>query len=438
MSTSTNQKLSSIPIKIINAPTKGVAGHFKWKRRTVQMTILLLLVLIPVSGLFRIDPENGALVVLGWQIWFADFFLISGLWITILSALVALYSVAGTVVCGWACPQNTVSEWANHMTRKLLGKRAEISLEGEATKIAESKNKLINWTLLVLAFLCASMFFALLPLLYFYPPEVVWSFVTFREDPRLAGSLHWIYTVWVLMILLDIAFVRHFWCRFACIYKVWQHSFKTEQTLHVLYDSSRANECEKCNYCVTTCFIALDPRKTEIYDSCINCGDCIDACNSLQGKKGKVGLLKFEIAQREKRKLTKLRDNSMSLAGRLRWTTPFALIGITLLTWGIWTYQPYHLSVGYLTAGQSQSARDYRVEISSKRYRPSELNVSVEGLPQDAFTISSNKINLDTVGRTSVTISMLPKLQKGLHPFVVVVHSKDGWVGRFTMQHFVE
>jgi polyferredoxin len=438
MSSVPNKKLSSIPIKVINTAPNGGTGKYKWKRRAIQIIILVLLVLIPVSGLFRFDPENGALVVLGWQIWLADFFLISGLWITILSALVALYSVAGTVVCGWACPQNTVSEWANHMTHKLLGKRAEVSLNGDAPTISAEKNTLLNWTLLGLAFLGAAMFFALLPLLYFYPPDIVWSFITFRDDPRLAGSLHWIYAVWVVMILLDIAVVRHFWCRFACIYKIWQHSFKTEQTLHVLYDASRANECEKCNYCVTTCFIDLDPRKTEIYDSCINCGDCIDACNNLQAKKGKVGLLKFELGQREKRKIRQFRDNSMSLLSRLRWTAPFALVGLILLAWGFWSYQPYHLSVGYLTTLQNQSAREYRVEVASKRYRPTELSVSVEGLPLDSYTLSSDKISLDTVGRVSVVISMSPKMQRGLHPFVVVARSKDGWVGRFNMQHFVE
>jgi polyferredoxin len=241
-----------------------------------------------------------------------------------------------------------------------------------------------------------------------------------------------------MMILLDIAVIRHFWCRFACIYKIWQHSFKTEQTLHVLYDASRSNECEKCNFCVTTCFIDLDPRKTEIYDSCINCGDCIDACNKLQARKGNTGLLKFELGQRESRKIRQLRDGSMSLLGRLRWTAPFALLGLILFAWGVWSYQPYHMSVGYLTTAQNQSARDYRVEIASKRYRATEITVSVEGLPQGAFTLSGDKVKLESVGRASLVISMSPTLQRGLHPFVVVARSNDGWIGRFNMQHFVE
>ena len=438
MSSGVNKTLSSIPIKVIGSGAKRGAANFRWKRRAVQITILLLLVLIPVSGLFRIDPENGALVVLGWQIWFADFFLISGLWIILASVLVTLYSVAGTVFCGWACPQNTLAEWANHMTHKLLGKRAEVSLNGDAPKVAAAKNKALNWTLLGLSFLCAAMLVALLPLLYFYPPDVVWSFITLRTDARLAGSLYWIYSVWVLIIFLDIAVLRHFWCRFACVYRVWQHSFKTKETLHVVYDASRADECEKCNYCVTTCFIELDPRKTEIYDSCINCGDCIDACNNLQAKKGGTGLLRFELGQRATGKIRQFRDNSMSLLSRFRWTAPFATLGVIMFAWGIWSYQPYHIAVGYLQTAHNQSARDYRIEVSSKRYRPTELSLSVEGLPLDAFTLSNLKVNLASVGRTSVFLSVSPKLQRGLYPIVVVVHSNDGWTGRFNVQHFVE
>ena len=438
MSSSINKTLSSIPVKVVGSVASRGVSNFRWKRRAVQILILMLLVLIPVSGLFRIDPENGAFVVLGWQIWFADFFLVTGLWIMLASALVALYSVAGTVFCGWACPQNTLSEWANHMTHKLLGKRAEVSLTGEAPKVAAAKNKILNWSLLGLSFLSAAMLFALLPLLYFYPPDVVWSFITVREDARLAGSLYWIYSVWVLIILLDIAVLRHFWCRFACVYKVWQHSFKTKETLHVVYDSSRSDECAKCNYCVTTCFIDLDPRRTEVYDSCINCGDCIDACNNLQAKKGMGGLLRFEFGQRKAGKVREFRDNSMSLLSRFRWTTPFAFLGAVMFAWGLWSYQPYHVAVGTQDMTHDHSGRDYRIEISSKRYRPSELTMSVEGLQQNDFTLSNPKVSFESVGRKSVFLAVSPKLKRGLYPFVVVVHSKDGWSGRFNVLHFVE
>src|ERR1700693_4553940 len=175
MSSSVNKTLSSIPIKIIGSTAKKGMPKFHWKRRILQVAVLMLLVIVPVSGLFRVSPEDAALVVLDRQIWLGDFFWICGLWIVLACAMVSLYSVAGTVFCGWACPQNTVSEWANHMTHKLLGKRAEVSLTGEAPLVAAAKNKVLNWALLGLAFLLAAMFFALVPLLYFYPPDVVWS-----------------------------------------------------------------------------------------------------------------------------------------------------------------------------------------------------------------------------------------------------------------------
>ena len=73
------------------------------------------------------------------------------------------------------------------MTHKLLGKRAEVSLTGEAPKVAAAKNKALNWTLLGLSFIGAAMFFALLPLLYFYPPDVVWSFHDFQNRYKIGG-----------------------------------------------------------------------------------------------------------------------------------------------------------------------------------------------------------------------------------------------------------
>jgi polyferredoxin len=322
------------------------------------------------------------------------------------------------------------------LTHKLLGKRAEVSLIGDAPVIAAAKNKALNWGILGISFFMAAMFFALVPLFYFYPPETIWSFVIFRPDPKLASSLHWIYTVCVLIIFLDIAVIRHFWCRFACIYRVWQHSFKTRQTLHVAYDASRADECLKCGYCVTTCFVELDPRKTDIYDSCINCGECIDACNNLHAKTGGNGLLRFHIGEREQRKLRAFRDNTMSLLSRLSWTVPFSVLGAVMFAWGIFSYAPYHMSVGKIADVANSAQSNYRNAIANKRYAPSELAIRIEGLPPSEFHLSAPEVQLDPVGRTSITLSIARNLHPGLYPIVVEVRAQDGWVGRFNIQHF--
>ena len=51
MSSSMNKALSSIPIKVIGPGMKKGAGNYQWKRRAIQIIILVLLVIIPVSGL---------------------------------------------------------------------------------------------------------------------------------------------------------------------------------------------------------------------------------------------------------------------------------------------------------------------------------------------------------------------------------------------------
>ncbi len=432
---SKSQSIGAIPVKVVGATAPQPAFH--WKRRGVQLLVIALAVLVPATGLLRIDPEAGGLVVIDRQIWFSDCFLISGLWIALASCLVLLYSAAGTVFCGWVCPQNSLAEWANYLTRKLLGKRAEVSLEGSG-RVAAAKNRLLNWLVLGLAFIAAAMFFALIPLFYFYPPVMIWHFATFQQDAHLAPSLHWIYTVCVLIIFLDIAMLRHFWCRFSCIYRVWQHSFKTRQTLHVAYDASRADECAKCNYCVTTCFLNLDPRKTEVFDSCINCGECIDACNRLHAKQGTAGLLRFEMGERAQKKTSKFRTAAVSLLARAKWASTFTALGVVMILWGLWSYEPYHVAVYRAETQQARTIQDYRIAVANKFYRPAGFHIRVDGLPPGSYQLSSDNLSLSPAGRSSVTLSISRDLPRGLYAIVVTVAAADGRADKFHIQHFSE
>ncbi len=436
MSTGTKQTaLAGIPVKVVSAnPGKS---EFHWKRRLSQVLVVALAVIVPVSGLLRIDPEAGAFVVLDHQIWFSDFFLMFGMWATVASSLVLLYSGAGTVFCGWVCPQNTLAEWANNMTHKLLGKRAELSMSGAMPTVAAAKNKLVNWLLLGVACFVAALFFALIPLFYFYPPLMVWHFMTFRHDANLAPSLYWIYSVGVLVMFVDIAVIRHFWCRFACIYRVWQHTFKTRHTLHVAYDAARADECAKCNYCVTSCFVGLDPRHTDVYDSCITCGECIDACNRLHAKQGTGGLLRFEMGERVRRGSV-LRTATVSLFARARWASAFTALGIAMFAWGLWTYQPYHLAVGHADRQPGHTIQDYRIAVTNKIYHPAELTVQVHGLPPGSYHLSADKIALTAAGRGSVGLAVDRGLKHGVYRVLVTVKAMDGWTGNFSIQHFSE
>ena len=426
--------VTKIPVKI---EQPRVSNKLHWQRRAVQIGTILLAILIPATGLFRIDPVAGAFVIIDRQIWWSDFFLVFGVWMLLAGGLVMVYSALGTSFCGWSCPQNTLAEWANHLTAKLLGKRAEIGLHGEKMQVASSKNKWPRWLLLGTILMAISMVIALIPLFYFYPLDVIWSFVSLREDMRLAGSIHYIYTIFVLVIFVDIGFIRHFWCRFMCVYKVWQHGFKTKQTLHIKYDESRSDECEKCNLCVTSCFIYLDPRKTDIYDTCINCGECVTACNNLHAKKGQTGLLSFEIGERKNKRRPFFRVNLGSLSTRLKWTMPFILLGLVMFVSGIVTYDRYHLAVYRADVTLSHGIHEYRIGVSNKLYKPATVSVKVEGLKPEQYKLERNQAVFDTVGRIDLSLQILEGLPAGLYSLYVHVQSEDGWQDSYRVQHFV-
>ncbi len=431
---SRNKSLGQIPVVVEPLkPTK----RLHWQRRAFQISVLLLAVLIPVTGVFRIDPIQGAFMVMGRQIWFSDFSIVFGLWIVIASALAMLYSFAGTVFCGWACPQNTLSEWANLMTFKLLGKRAELSLDGTPMQIAPSKNNVLNWLILVVLCVLVAGVISLIPLLYFYEPSAVWSFMTFRHDSRLAPSLHWIYTVIFLVVLIDITMIRHFMCRFMCIYKVWQHTFKTRHTLHINYDATRADECEKCNYCESACFLGIDPRKTDLFDTCINCGECVTACHNLHAKKGKgTSLLTFAMGERSSDNQKEFKTNLNSLFDRIGWLAPIMAFGVIMMGWGLWSYERYHVAAYRADTLQGDQILDYRISVANKFYEPAEVDLSIEGLDEGSYTLASDKVLFDTAGRINVGLSMSPDLPKGLYPFIVRAHTADGWEKQFRLHHF--
>lgn len=409
-----------------------------WQRRAFQVSVLALLLIIPMSGLFRIDPIQGAFVMLGRQIWFSDFGIVFGFWASIACFLVVLYSVMGTVFCGWACPQNTISEWANLMTHKLLGKRAELSLDGTPMQLSSIKNKPLNWLVLIGFFSLAAALIALIPMFYFYEPILIWKFVSFQYDASLAPSLHWIYMVFFLVILIDITMIRHFMCRFMCVYKIWQHTFRTRQTLHVAYDESRMDECSKCNYCVSSCFLGIDPRKTDIYDTCINCGECITACDNLQVRKqnNKDGLLKFAMGEQQGQNFEYFKTNRNDLFSRVSWVVPVFVVGVTMMIWGVWDYERYHVSVYRADTMHADTILDYRISVANKFYEPSQLHIEVEGLEKEDYSLQTDTVNFDTAGRVDVKLNINPDLPKGLYRVLVQVSAKDGWADSFHVQHF--
>ena len=408
---------------------------FHWPRRATQLASLLLFVLIPASGLFRIDLVAGTFVMLGRQIWWSDIALMLGFGTLLIAAAILTYSTIGAVWCGWACPQNLVSEWANNLTHKLLGKLANVNVESVNSQVAATKNKAINWIILGLSFLAASLLLGLIPFFYFFTPDEVWAFITFRTNSSLSQFMHRLYFVSVAAFFLDVSGIRYFWCNYACMYRFGQRFFKSKDALHVAYDASRSADCTKCNYCSTSCYIDLNPTNFKSTDTCINCGECIDACDRLHEKEGSTGLLGFKLA--EIKSSSKPDSKKAGMLNRTNWwVSVLFLIGCGLFAWSIVNYSPYNIVAYRSEKSSGLSVSDYKILISNKMYAPAQLALTIKGIPEGSYKLEAKSLDLAPASRASVNLQISPDLPKGLHQVIIEARAKDGWVGHFAVEHF--
>jgi len=282
--------------------------------------------------------------------------------------------------------------------------------------------------------LSISFVLAIIPFLYFYPVDAVSSLIMFKPDPKLPRFTYYLYLVVVFAIFLDIAMIRNVLCNYFCLYRIWQHIFKTKQTLHVEYDAGRASDCNKCNYCETSCFLDFNPTRFKIYDSCINCGECIDSCNKLHASEGVPGLLQFKFG--EQRLDNTWRNNVDNLFSRLGWAGAIFLIGSGLFVWGFLNYAPYNIVAYRSEKSSGITMSDYQIQVSNKIYAPAQLTLSVKGIPEGSYKLETENLELAPVTHALVNLHISPNLPKGLHRVVIEAHAKDGWIGRFGVEHF--
>jgi len=312
---------------------------YRFPRRAVQIATLLMFSLVPALGIFQIDLASASFHVLDRQIWWSNSTFIFGLTVVLTTVPIVTYMTIGAVWCGWACPQNLLSEWANKLTYRFLGKRADVRVDGKGMVVAAAKNRIANWLILGTIFLLASLVLALVPILLFLPHGDVWDFITFSASQKISDTVKYPYFFMVFLIFIDIAFIRYFFCDYACFYRIGHMLFKTRDALHVTYDASRSADCAKCNYCATTCITAIEPTNIKTEDPCIGCGECIDACDQLHESSGTRGLLRFETGTRGS--ATTWKQKLGEMFSRLNWLIGAVFIsGWAMMAWGIAMQEP--------------------------------------------------------------------------------------------------
>ncbi len=282
----------------------------QYLRRTIQITVILLLMVIPYINYYgiMIDQKNDFAIqdsyilsaihslflgqdkdeviekthyVTG-SVWTMDImgFKISDPLAVLESSVITLYLylplllsvvlpvlltiVLGKVYCGWICPINLLLE-INDWFRKLLSKT------GYNTRDIKFSRNTKYW---ILAFGIIIAFFAGRPLLaLIYPPAIISRVTFYRIYNGIWGS-----GVLILAIIFffELILSRRWWCRYICPGSAVYTALSKFRLLRI----KRFDEqCDDCGDCIPVCPLDLKPMTKKLGMDCDQCGKCIDVCN---------------------------------------------------------------------------------------------------------------------------------------------------------------
>jgi ferredoxin-type protein NapH len=184
-----------------------------------------------------------------------------------------LTAVLGRVYCGWICPMNFILEM-NEKIRRFLEK---IGYNTRDVKFKRSTKYLVLFCGLVVAF------FAGMPLLsLIYPPAVI-----SREIFYKIYNGYWSHGLWLIgaICLFEMILSRRWWCRYICPGGAIYVLLSRLRLLRIKRDD---NFCDQCGDCLPVCPYDLKPMTRELSSECDQCGLCISVC-APKALKYKVG-----------------------------------------------------------------------------------------------------------------------------------------------------
>ncbi len=218
---------------------------------------------LAISDIWITDPLSGLQVILSTLS--ADSKLLLSMLIPIAIAL-----TFGRVFCSWACPQNTISEIFDYLSRRFTIKR----LFNPSPKALPRYVILAVLLLLtqILGFPAANLISA--PGIISVQTSKIIYEGTVGIEIGLIG----------IIVLLELFLVRRIWCNYICPVGSFLGLFRFKKTMKVIYKEDAEHTCGKCMECVKACQLGLNPMEGRIYPLCHNCGDCISACEEIKGR----------------------------------------------------------------------------------------------------------------------------------------------------------
>lgn len=296
---------------------QSVHGRFrkiKWALLVVTLAIYYLLPFVrwdrgpnAPSQAVLVDLEHRRFYFFFIEIWPQEVYYLTGLLIIAAMTLFLMNAVAGRIWCGYLCPQTIWTDLFLAIERMIEGDRRDRMLKDKqplsVKRAGEIAAKHFLW--LMVAWWTGGAW-----VLYFSDaPTLVVQLATFKA-PVIAY-------IWIGILTLTTYFfagyMREHVCTYMCPWPRIQAALTDEHALNVTYRFDRgeprasvkksetmrlagesAGDCVDCRQCFNVCPTGVDIRDGLQID-CIQCGLCIDACDSVMAKIGRpTGLIGYD------------------------------------------------------------------------------------------------------------------------------------------------
>jgi cytochrome c oxidase accessory protein FixG len=393
--------------KVYPQSVSGTYRRIKWIVLALTLGVYYLLPFVrwdrgpgAPSQAVLVDFPNRRFYFFFIEIWPQEVYYLTGLLIIAAMALFLMNAVAGRVWCGYLCPQTVWTDLFQAVERFVEGDRREHTLldKGRWTfnRIGRMATKHFLWVMI--AWWTGGAW-----VLYFSDaPTLVKDLATFQAP--------FIAYLWIgILTATTYVFAGHMReqvCTYMCPWPRIQAALTDEYALNVTYRYDRgeprgsikkseqlraegkpAGDCIDCLQCVYVCPTGVDIRGGANL-GCIQCGLCIDACDTVMAKIGRpTRLIAYDTELNIKRRLA----GQTPFVSIVRWRTVLyaAVIALAggIMLYSLATRQTTGLNLIHdrnpvfvrLSDGGIRNA--YTLRILNMRRETRQFTLAVENLP---------------------------------------------------------
>jgi cytochrome c oxidase accessory protein FixG len=411
------------------------APNFFALRTYLSWFLLAVLVFGPfikIAGrpLLMMNIVERKFSIFGIMFWPQDFPIFALAMITVFIMIVLFTAVFGRIFCGWVCPQTVLME--------MVFRKIEYAIEGDAAEQQAlnarpwDQEKITKKAIKHSVFFLISFIISNLLLGYIIGGDALIALVTSSPTQHAGGFFALL--LFTLLFYGIFARFREQACTFICPYGRFQSVLLDENSLVVAYDNKRGEErarlvkgqtweerlgigkgdCVDCNLCVTVCPTGIDIRNGTQME-CVNCCNCIDACNSVMERiKRPVGLIRHASMNNIEK------GEKFSFTPRIKAYTALLGVLLTVLTVLLVTRDPINMDLLRVRGSWYQTQPDGRITNMFEGTFFNKTGANLTGrlvllYPEGDLTYADQTLNLtaEEATRTTVVVSLAPEAITG-------------------------